>query len=518
MSRARFSLSAWWATAALRWSVAPVFAAALVWALLYFLPAAGPAVYLEWRQGVDAQTRAALERQHRLLAPTHIAGTTWGYTLADASNDNVSRLLALPEVVARVGIDPDPPRVSGREIIRLAGPLGVQSLIGLLVGGLLIAGAGAPTARIRQVYFLVAALLLAVSGWTARLPVLASHEVSHWMGDYDTYTNNRDRFHAYFGDSSVRFHFHLGGFIVSLIDRALGSTDTSPHAAFRVLSGLMGVVALLQAATVAMLSRWSAQSMRYAGLCVAAPFALMFFGYRELAYLSLSVAAFPLLLMTFDRPEDSRNRVLTRAAASLQGLHAAMHGLGLSAVASLMAIAVASATSLRQGIFRTQVIFGWAFIAYAIWLPMYIMLLGRPIVPGHASGIPVRALFQSYVAENRTVEALVSLEALRDIGMEALVVGVPVVLIALAVSGRGSRRVVIAGTAVSAAVLLLIWPAQGIGQDIDTVLATFPAFFVGAWVCAARPWSGVAAFWTLVIGHVTFWFVIRSAAFTNPGL
>ena len=407
---------------------------------------------------------------------------------------------------------------AGRDVIELVGPFSIQSLIGLVVGALLIVGAGVPSLRMRQGYFVVAAALLIAACWTVPVPIRASHEVGTWMGDYDTYTADRDQFETYFGDDVVRFHFHLGARVLNLIDRALGSTASSPVEAFQVLPALIGLIALLEAAVVATIAGWSAQSMRYIGLCVAAPFALMFFGYRELGYLALSVAAFPLYLMTVDQPDDSRGRLLIAGAATVQGLHAALHGLGLAAIATMVAMALASARGVRQACSRAGTVFVWAFIAYAIWLPVYLILLGLPIVPGHASGIPIRGLVQSYVAEHRLVEPLLSLKGLRDIGAEALVVGVPVVLIGFVVASRESRRAVLAGAVVSLAVMLLIWPAQGIGQDIDTVLAIFPAFFAGAWLAAARPWTAVTALCTLGIGHAVFWLVVRSEAFTNPGV
>ena len=181
-------------------------------------------------------------------------------------------------------------------------------------------------------------------------------------------------------------------------------------------------------------------------------------------------------------------------------------------------MALASARGVRTAFSKAGTVFAWAFIAYAIWLPIYLILLGLPIVPGHASGIPFRGIVQPYVAEHRLVEPLLSLKGLRDIGAEALVVGVPVVLIGLVVARRESRRAVLAAAIVSLAALFLIWPAQGIGQDIDTVLAIFPAFFAGAWLAAARPWAAASGLCTLAIGHAVFWLVVRSEAFTNPGV
>jgi hypothetical protein len=116
------------------------------------------------------------------------------------------------------------------------------------------------------------------------------------MGDFTTYTEDRAQFEQYVGYEVVRFHFHLGGYVLNLVDRALGSTDSSPQTAFLVTSWLMGGVFLIGALIVAVVERWSAHVMRYLSLSLAAPVMLFFFGYRELGYFSLSIAAFPLLL------------------------------------------------------------------------------------------------------------------------------------------------------------------------------------------------------------------------------
>src|SRR5687768_1004206 len=216
------------------WYAPPAIAALLAVALFILLPASGPIVYLAWKPTVDAQTRQRLERDLHLLAATHTGGTRWGYIVGDTSERNVRKLLALPEVEGRSGLIADPPRAAGRSIIRLAGPFAVQSFIGLLAGCLLLIGARAPSTRTRQAYFLVSSTILAIGWRVATLPDVASHEVGDWMGDYDTYTESRSNFQDYFGyDSSVRFHFHLGGFLLNLIDRALGSTETSPRQSFQ---------------------------------------------------------------------------------------------------------------------------------------------------------------------------------------------------------------------------------------------------------------------------------------------
>jgi hypothetical protein len=506
--------------AGFRWYAPPAIAAVLAVVLLSVLPASGPIVYLDWKPTVDAQTRERLERNLHLHAPTHTGGTRWGYILADTSEGNVSRLLALPEVAGRSGLEADPPRAAGKPIIRLAGPFAVQSFIGLLAGCLLIIGAWAPSTRTRQAYFLVASAILVI-GWTvARLPDVASHEVGDWMGDYDTYTEDRSNFQDYFGYESVRFHFHLGGFVLNLIDRALGSTETSPRQSFQVLSMLMGILALLEAAIVAAIAKWSPQGMRYVGLCIAAPFALMFFGFKETGYLSLSLAGLPLLLVGLQgtgNPE--RDTRVIQAGALVLGVHAALQGLGLVAIGSALVIAVLYATRMRQAVSAAATVFTWAFTAYLIWLPLYLIVLGLPIAPGHATEIALRGLSQSHVAYNRLVSPILSGAGLREIGVVALLVGLPVVLLALWTANRGGeRRALVACGTLSAVFMALLFPVQGLNQEMDMTVASFPAFFAGAWICAARPRLTVAAMGVLAIGHATFWHVVRSQEFGHPPL
>jgi hypothetical protein len=502
------------------WYAPPAIAAVLAVVLLILLPASGPIVYLAWKPTVDAQTRQRLERDLHLLAATHTGGTRWGYIVGDTSERNVRTLLALPEVDGRSGLIADPPRAAGRSIIRLAGPFAVQSFVGLLAGCLLLIGAGAPSTRTRQAYFIVASGMLLIGWRVATLPDVASHEVGDWMGDYDTYTESRSNFQHYFGYDSVRFHFHLGGFVLNLIDRALGSTETSPRQSFQMLSMLMGIVALLEATLVAVIAKWSPQAMRYVGLCFAAPLVLMFFGFKETGYLSLSFSGLPLLLIglrgTGNPERDTR---VIQAGALVLGVHAALQGLGLLAIGSALVIVCLYATRLRRAVSAAATVFTWAFTAYLIWLPLYLIVLGLPIVPAHATEVALRGLSQSHVAYNRLVSPVLSGAGLREIGIVALVVGLPVVLLALPVAARGGeRRALAAGATLSAVFMAMYFHVQGLNQEMDMVVTTFPAFFAGAWICAARPRPAVAALGVLAIGHALFWHVVRSLEFGNPAL
>ena len=79
-----------------------------------------------------------------------------------------------------------------------------------------------------------------------------------------------------------------------------------------------------------MLEGWSAGALRYLALCVAAPVTLLFFGFREIGYLSLSAAGIPLLLRGFS-VVGRRSTVI--AAACVIGLRSALHGFGLLSLA-----------------------------------------------------------------------------------------------------------------------------------------------------------------------------------------
>jgi hypothetical protein len=494
----------------------PAFAVTAVAALVCFLPTSGPAVQIRWNSSVEAARRELLERRLGLINPTLIEETRWGYVLDETSPRNVAMIANLPFASDVNFIQGDPPRLDGPSIIRMAGPLAVQSYVCLVLGGLMLIGSLAPTRGWRQGYFFTAcALLLAGAIWT-ELPLRASHEIGAWMGDYNTYTEDRAHFEGYFGYQGVRFHFHLGGFVLNLLDRALGATASSPATAFLVMSWLAGGVFLAGALAVAVIEDWTAEVMRYLGLSMAAPLTLSFFGYRELGYLALSVAAFPLLLRGLTIGDERRRTGYLSCAAVIQGLRAALHGFGLVGLGGSMVAAGASMGALRFRLHRVATVLVWGFAAYLIWLAGYLIVLGQEIVPGHAAGIPFRPLIESFIAEHREVSPILSVRGLRDIGLESLMVGVPVLLLGLSVNHDSAvRRIAWAFSIPSLLFLVLFWPAQGIGVDADAVFAAFPAYFAGAWMCARRRGTTAAAFAMLAVAHGVFWFLIRNNEFLN---
>jgi hypothetical protein len=490
------------------WGSAPILVAAIVIAAAWMTPTSGPAVRIRWNQSVDPARRVSLEERLRLVNRTYLGGTRWGYIAADPGRTSAAMLGA---VAGAEEVELGPP------IIRMMGPFAIQSFICLLLAVLMFIGALAPTRRWRQAYFLVACALF-LAGWTSVvLPVRASHELGFWMGDYGTYTEDRGHFQSYFGYEVVRFQHHMGGFVLNAIDRALGATPSSIQTSFIIASWLAGAVFLIGAFVIVRLEGWSAHAMRYLSLSMAAPLMLSFFGYRELGYLSLSVLAFPLLLRGLVTNDRVKSSSLVGIAGAIQGLRSALHGFGLVGLSGSIAAALASRGSLRTRWTRLSTVVVWGVAAYLIWIPVYVIVLGLDVVPGHAGGIAFRSLTEPYAAEGRVVAPVLSLRGIRDIGLESIVAGVPLLLLGCLIRTPAEhRRIALAFSAVSVAFLIVFWPVQGIGIDADLVFAAFPAIFAGAWLCAHSARATAIGLMLLAAGHGVFWFVIRHFEFVNP--
>ena len=457
---------------------------------------------------MDSSRRVSLEERLRLVNPTYLGETRWAYVAGDSTPAGAAMLQAVPGAEE---VELGPP------IIRMIGPLAAQSLVSLALAMMMFVGALAPTRRWRQAYFIVACALFVVAWTRLVLPVRASHELGMWMGDYATYTEDRAHFQSYFGYEVVRFQHHLGGFVLSAIDRALGATTSSIQTSFVIASWLAGALFLAGAFLIVRLEGWSAHAMRYLSLSMAAPFALSFFGYRELGYLSLSVLAFPLLLRGLVTNDDGKSSAMLGITGAVQGLRSALHGFGLVALAGSVVAALASRGSFRTRLTRASAVGVWGISAYLVWIPIYVIVLGLDVVPGHAGGIAFRSLTEPYAAEGRVVAPMLSLRGLHDIGLESLLAGVPLLVLGGVIRTPAEhRRIALAFSAVSVAFLLVFWPVQGIGMDADLVFAAFPAIFAGAWLCAHNTRATAIGLMLLAGAHGVFWFVIRHFAFVNP--
>ena len=386
-------------------------------------------------------------------------------------------------------------------------PWQMQSLVCLaLAAGLLIASRAA-SARVRA--WSAAAIVATLFGTTIAVPL---HQRIR-MGDYATYTASRRSFDTYTGAQSVRFEAYLSTTLLRLIDRSLGATERTPVEAFVVL----GKLAAAWCAAMLLLAMWvagcSAAALRYAALCVAAPLTLMYFGYRELGYLSLNAAVYPLIA---EGLRGARGRF--EAGCALSGLGAALHGFGLLALAGAAASAVVSPLRASERFDLALKAFSIGTSVYLIWIFVYIVGMGLDIVPGHAGSIPWRPLLVSTLAEHRVNHAIASARGAAEILTTAWIAGVP--LLALVLTGvRGSSmnvRAALAYVLPSAVFLCAFWPVQGIAVDGDLIFGAFPGIYALIWLAAQRVSTSWMSLVLLATGHVVFWRVMFGDAFVNP--
>jgi hypothetical protein len=227
------------------------------------------------------------------------------------------------------------------------------------------------------------------------------------------------------------------------------------------------------------------------------------------------VAAFPLLLCGLTATDETRRYRYLTATGVTQGVHAALYGFGLVGLGGSLLAALASKGTLRSRVGSASTLFAWGFSSCLIWLLFYILVLGRSVAPGHAAGIPFR-LLEPYVAESRIVSPILSMRGLRDMGFESLYVGLPLLLLGFLVTRESNeRRIAAAFSAVSIALVVLFWPAHGIGMDTDAVFSVFPAIFAGAWMCSRSPAASGIAIAFLAVAHLAYWYVVQNAEFLN---
>jgi hypothetical protein len=382
----------------------------------------------------------------------------------------------------------------------------VQSLVCLTLAAGLIAASFASADRARA--WISGLVLIVLFIAASALPL----DRSLRMGDYGTYTASRQNFDTYMGKDAVRFEAHLSTTALRLIDRSLGATEETPAAAFDVLCELAAAwyTAMLLVATWA--AGWSPAALRYAGLSLAAPATLMYFGYRELGYLSLNAAAFPLIASGL---KGARWRF--DAGCALSGLGAALHGFGLLA---LVGAAAAAAASPLRGSERVRFVlhaFAVGTSAYLIWVFVYIVGLGLTVVPGHAGSVPWRPLFISTLAEHRVNHAIVSSRGAAEILATSWIAGMPLLALVPAAFRRGTTDAipVLAYVLPSIVFVCAFWPVQGIAVDGDLIFAAFPAVYALIWLAAQRLSTTWMALLLLATGHIVFWRVMLSDAFVN---
>lgn len=479
-----------------------------------------PRVTVRWDDDVSEGERVALEGRYRLESGRFIEGTTWRYELRDRSRENVRAIVTDPAVDDTGYIDRptfEAPgwglEVSTDRARFLVGPtpsqlIQPQSVLLFAVGLTLLWGAGLATHGGRRA--LGVATLLTVGLLAYVFPL---HQPIR-MGDYNTYVESREMFGVYSGVRQIRFEAHLSHAILGRLDQALGSSDESPAQALGWLARGATAWFVLSALAIGAVERWSAVVLGYLALALLAPSALLYFGYRELGHLSLSVAVFPLIL----RGLQTGSRRL-EAGSVLGGLGAALHGFGLLSLAGAGLVACfvrARAVDRVRLVLRLS---AWGTAAYLGWVAVYLIVFNLPLVPGHSEEIPLRHWLTNEVTDRVNV-AILSLSGGRDLFFSAWAVGVPLLVVTASMwqTHREGTRTALLYAVPSLIFLVLFWPIQGLGMEMDLVFAAFPAIYALAWVCAHDRRRTVVAALLLVSAHVAFWRIVLGIDFLNSRL
>ena len=491
----------------------------LVLAALVKVDIIEPRVNVRWADGVTEDERLLLERRFGLESPQWREGATWRYVLRDRSRENIAALVAHPAVDDTHDIDrgaltaPDRSvQVSIRgwsTVVRAAefGLFQVQSLILLLCGSALLLGAAARDAKRRRLIGLVVLCAAAVMAFTVPL----SQPIA--MGDSGTYTTSRRLFEEYAGVRQIRSEAHLSWAILGRLHAWYGGDEESPARALRTLTHVGTMLFFIAALAVGSLERWSSIVLRYLGLALLAPTALLYFGYQELGYLSLNLAVFPVLA----RGLRTNGRTL-EASGVLSGIGAALHGFGLLSIAGAGLATLGWHATLMGRVRRALRLGTCGLFAYLWWIPLYALVLHLPLAPGHADSIPLRPWLSDGFSESRVNVAIFSALGARDLLFSAWVAGVPLIGVTAALWRRypDEVRAAILYSIPSTVFLVVFWPVQGLGVEMDLVLAAFPALYALAWVCAHDAKAATIAAALLASAHLAFWRIVLGGDFVNP--
>lgn len=391
----------------------------------------------------------------------------------------------------------------------------MQSVIACTLGAFLLVAASVKSTRWRS-----AAATTVVTAFLALALVTPFPAGRFVMGDGSSTVQDRSNFDDLVAHGrTVRFSAHLAYQLLGRMDAALGSDATSPLEAYRMLSWLGGVLFAVPLWSLAATDQWSPRALRYVALAIMAPASLMYFGYLEVGYLSLSAAAFPFVSRDLVKDADLTAGML--AGAILFGMGAAMHGIGYLGVAALFIAVLADQNPIGRRVVLATALSGIAIAAALVWLWYYLAVLGLDVIPGHATGgFMMRPLWQVREAETRILYPLLSIVTARDVLFSGLIAGLPLVFVTLMVRRQSAReaRLALAFSVPCALAFLLFWPPQGIAIEMDMIVALFPAVFALLWVCSTTVRASIASAVLLVLGHAVFWWVVFDDRFVNQML
>ncbi len=511
-----------------RWAWVALGALAVMLALVQ-VTFTSPRVHVRWSADVSAPARAELERRYALRDGISIEGTSgWRYELGNRSRENIGAIVRDPSVEDTAYIDRDALTAEGPQLrvsirrlpfsgdeddedegyprLRLLSQLH-QSLWLLIAGGVLLWTARAPSVTRRRNVTVAALLLVGVLAWMLPIsPTLVR------MGDARENGGDRGRFSMYAAIDRVRFEAHLSYVILGQLDRVFGRTEEAPRQAQMAFARGTTAWFVLCALAVGLLEGWSPFVLRYLGLALLAPSALLYFGWLETGYHSLNVAAFPLLARGL-----RKGSWRLEAGSALTGLGAALHGFGLVSLFGAWLAALVTRARLSERIGYVLRIAAWGTAAYLGWLAIDVIVLKLPIVTGNADSLPWRHLFIDEIRFDRVNAAIFSAIGARDVGMTAWVVGAPLLVVAASM-WRQYRDEVLPALAYSLPSLffsVVIWPTQGLGAGMHLVCARFAAIYALAWVCAHDSRRTYIAAALLVSAHYAFWRICLDPNFQN---
>jgi hypothetical protein len=498
-------------------------AVAIAVAALVDVRVTGPRIAVRWAESVSDSGRAELERRYSLRDGRRDDGPEWRYQLDDRSRENIGALVRDPGVadtgyIDRVqftaeepeiafGVRPLPfPLSTDAEFRDLGQLFQIQSLCLLLAGGGLLWIARRDDGRLRRRLAVATILAVGVTAYALPLPPTLR------MGDADTYTSGRANFEHYAGVRAIRFEAHLSHAVLGRLDAALGRTDDSPSQALNLLMRMATAWFVASVLGIGFLERWSPLVVRYLGLTLLAPAALLYFGYRELGHLALSVAAYPLLIRGL-----ASGTPRLEAASVLSGLGAALHGFGLLSLAGSSLAALAMKARWTERVRALLRLFAWGTAAYVGWIAIYVLALNLPVIQGHAEVIPWRPWLVDQAVGDRVNVAILSVAGARDLIFTAWVVGAPLLGVAASLwrTHRDELRLASAYAVPSIVFSVAFWPIQGLGAEMDLVVAAFPAFYALAWVCAHDPRRTAIAAALLASAHLAFWRIVLDGRFIN---
>jgi len=381
----------------------------------------------------------------------------------------------------------------------------IQSIIALGLGALTARAAASQRRRVRS-FVIVSVLVAAFAAFlTVPLPPLR-FEGSGYMADAADNINDRAKYERRFpiaAGPTTGFHSYLGDLVMTRLERAFAASGNSTQRAYATLSRLAGALFLLELFVVAAVHRFSRRVCRYVALAVASPLALLYFGFYELGYLSMSAAVVPLLAI--GRGSEIRVAASTLTAGLFQGFHTALHGFGLLGLGGgALALAAADAPIARKAV-RTLSFASAGVAMYLGWVFIYVVGMGISIVVENTvQGFGFRRLFDEIIIDKRIAYPVFSVAGLTEIGLISLIAGVPLLALAWTKSRR-SALVMSAAYALPGLIFLIAWWPPGAPVNLDLLMAAFPGLFAACWLLAASPKRTTSALVLLVALHTLFW-------------